>query len=123
MIIKRMNYNFDKKVVEILNKKFKSKIYSGYDPEDVDNFFDETIEYIKEVNEYRKSLDTIINSYENKINHLTSENKEKEKMINALQTKLEDLNKDGYTYRHMMDKVNRLEAQIQKGNSNKEEKE
>jgi len=118
-----MNYNFDKKAAEILNKKFKSKIHSGYDPEDVDNFFDETIEYIKVIDEYRKSLDNIVNNYERKINHLTSEIEEKEKMINTLQTKLEDLNKDGYTYRHMMDKVNRLEAQIQKDNSNKKGKE
>ena len=44
-----MNFNFDQKLEEILNKKFKSKIHSGYDPEDVDLFFDDIISYISKV--------------------------------------------------------------------------
>ena len=118
-----MNYNFSKKVDEILNKKFKSKIHSGYDPEDVDTFFDETIEYIKTVDEYRKSLDDIVNGYERKINLLISQIDDKEKMINTLQTKLDEMNKDGYSYKYIMNRLNKLEGQAQKNNSNiKEEK-
>ena len=44
-----MSYNFDEKIQAILNKKFEPKIHAGYDPKDVDSYFDEVIEYLKEV--------------------------------------------------------------------------
>ena len=112
-----MNYNFDKKMDEILNKKFKSKIHSGYDPEDVDKFFDEIINYIRAVNDYRLSIDNTIDNYERKIEHLSNQIKEKDKMINTLQTKVDELNKEGYSYGHIMKRMDRLEDKIQKNDS------
>ena len=114
-----MNYNFDKKIFEILNKKFKSRIHSGYDPEDVDIFFDEVIEYIKNVDEYRKTLDDSINNHKHKIDQLNLQINEKDKMINTLQTKIDEMNKEGYSNKYMMNRLDKLETQIQKNNQNK----
>ena len=118
-----MTYNFDQKIEEILNKKFKSKIHSGYDPEDVDIFFDDVINYICKVNEYRKSMDNTIQNYENKISRLNSDIIEKDKMIITLQSKIDELNKEGYGNKYIMNRIDKLESQfIQNDRSNKENK-
>ena len=43
----------NKIVKEILEKKFKKSIFSGYDPFDVDNFFDRIIIYINDPNKIK----------------------------------------------------------------------
>lgn len=113
-----MNFNFDQKLEEILNKKFKSKIHSGYDPEDVDLFFDDIISYISKVNEYRKSMDGIVKNYEAKINKLKSDVIEKDKMINTLQSKVDGLVKEGYGNAYLMNRISKIESQVNKNNPN-----
>ena len=72
-----MSYNFDEKIQAILNKKFEPKIHAGYDPKDVDSYFDEVIEYLKEVKKLvdeellsRKKIDEEISFLKSKINDL-----------------------------------------------------
>jgi DivIVA domain-containing protein len=52
----------NKIVKEILEKKFKKSIFSGYDPFDVDNFFDRMIIYINDLLEIKSSLENEIES-------------------------------------------------------------
>ncbi len=52
---------------KILNKKFKKTIFSGYETEDVDSFFDEVIEYLKK-------NDSQIEDLEKNVATLRSEN-------------------------------------------------
>ena len=49
-----MNYDFDKEINKILDKVFKKAISTGYDADEVDAFFDEVIDYIKQVRELQK---------------------------------------------------------------------
>ena len=56
----------NKIVKEILEKKFKKSIFSGYDPFDVDHFFDQVIIYINDMLEIRDTLKTPILMLENK---------------------------------------------------------
>ena len=116
-----MAYNFNQKIEEILNKKFKSKIHSGYDPEDVDLFFDSVITYINSVNEYRKSMDNIIKNYEAKINKLKSDSIEKDKMISALQSKVDQLMKEGYGNSYIINRITKIESQVNKNNQKNNE--
>jgi DivIVA domain-containing protein len=44
------------KIKEILDKKFNKKIRSGYDPEDVDLFFDEVIKFLQEIHASTNAL-------------------------------------------------------------------
>ena len=115
-----MAYNFDQKVEEILNKKFKSKIHSGYDPEDVDLFFDGLITYINNVNEYRKNMDNIVKNYEAKINKLRSDSIEKDKMIVALQSKVDQFIKEGYGNSYIINRIAKIESQFKKNNQKNE---
>jgi len=48
------------KIEEILNKKFKKSIFSGYDTLDVDEYFDRVIEYIKNCDKRTKEAEELV---------------------------------------------------------------
>lgn len=78
---------------KILNKKFKKTIFSGYETEDVDSFFDSVIEYLKQ-------NDKKINDLEQTIASLKAEN---DKLIASRQ----QLEHDAATYKKLADELNK----------------
>ncbi len=124
-----MSNDFDKKAKEILNKQFRQKIHAGYDPEDVDQFFDDVIAYIKkietdynQINEKLKDNQSIIDDLKKQINN-------KENIIASLKEELKHYQDEGYSNKILNDRVNTLENTIKtiylnslKGNDNKKNK-
>ena len=85
-----MSYNFDEKIQAILNKKFEPKIHAGYDPKDVDSYFDEVIEYLKEV---KKLVDEELLSrkkIDEEISFLRKKNDDLEKVILAKEKQIQE---------------------------------
>ncbi len=78
---------------KILNKKFKKTIFSGYETEDVDSFFDLVIEYLKQ-------NDKKIVDLEQALATLKADNEK----LTALKSKLEH---DAATYKKMADELNK----------------
>lgn len=92
-----MDYCFDEKIELILNKKFKSKIHSGYDPEDVDAFFDQVIVYIKQVQNLQQSFQSKIDIKDQEINLLKQKNEQLQSNIDELKKELEYYYENGYS--------------------------
>lgn len=92
-----MIYDFDEKVEYILNKKFKSKIHAGYDPDDVDSFFDEMITYIQDVKKLASNCNHEIKEREKIIAHLKDENSKLKNANKSLQEQVNKLNAEGYS--------------------------
>lgn len=92
-----MDYNFDEKVNKILNKKFASKIHSGYDPEDVDLFFDEVINYIRQVYKLQKNIADVLLAKDKQIKELEKIVKEQETTLNKQKQELDEYHKEGYS--------------------------
>lgn len=100
-----MNYDFDAKTDLILNKKFNSKIHAGYDPVDVDTFYDEVIEYIKQVQQFQIELNKSKSSYEQEIVALKRENELLKESKAKLQAELDELKKEGYSNIKIIEEV------------------
>lgn len=100
-----MNYDFDAKAEMILNKKFNSKIHAGYDPVDVDTFFDEVIEYIKQVQNFYLETKKSKSVYEQQINELNKTNKLLTETNNKLQSEIDELKKEGYSNIKIIEEV------------------
>lgn len=92
-----MTNRLDQMKLEILNKKFNKRIHSGYDPDDVDNFFDGVIRYLTELNEQANKLmiQAEKNANENKKLNLTIAEKNKE--IQMLQRTIDEYHREGYS--------------------------
>ncbi|MDR0856894.1 MAG: DivIVA domain-containing protein [Mycoplasmataceae bacterium] len=104
--------SFDEAKDKILNKKFNKKIHSGYDPEDVDEFFDDVIKYINSVAEfYNTHLIKEKDSVEKNANIKTLLDIKDEK-IRELQAELADLRKEGFHYQALNDKLKDLEKKM-----------
>ncbi len=100
-----INFDFDDKINIILNKKFNSKIHAGYDPVDVDSFFDEVIEYIENVKKFYKDLEANKNAYTKEIDSLKLTIEQLKKENNELKTEINDLKKDGYSNIKIIEKI------------------
>lgn len=92
-----MVYDFDEKVEIILNKRFKSKIHAGYDPEDVDMFFDEVINYIQEVKKLATNFTNELKQRDKLISSLKDENIKLLSINKSLQEQVNKLNAEGYS--------------------------
>ena len=114
----------NKIVKEILEKKFKKSIFSGYDPFDVDHFFDQIIIYINDLLKIKGSLENEIESWEKKYyelleqkNNLTNQNK-------ILKNEINEYQKEGYGQKHLNRRMDKLEEKyktilLQQQNKNK----
>ncbi|MDR2461727.1 MAG: DivIVA domain-containing protein [Mycoplasmataceae bacterium] len=106
--------NFEALEKEILDKKFRKKLYAGYDPEDVDIFFDKIISYIKDINitisEYRKKN----NDNSEKIKELEQKLEQKESIINEINFQLESIKKEGYHMLPFMQEMSNMKKEIKK---------
>ncbi len=109
-----MQINFEQIIKEILNKKFETKIHAGYDPDDVDMFFDKVINYVKEVNKLEQNVSTEISN----LNKIIKENEkvllDKDKVINALREENNLLKKEGYSNNVLAKKIAEIEEKIDK---------
>ncbi|MCQ3914359.1 MAG: DivIVA domain-containing protein [Mycoplasmoidaceae bacterium] len=73
---------------KILNKKFKKAVFSGYDTTDVDSYFDEVIEYLKNndkmVELYKDDNDKLKNQLKDLMTVNANLEKEKKKLIREI---------------------------------------
>jgi DivIVA domain-containing protein len=106
---------------EILQKKFSKRIHSGYDPEDVDKFFDYVITYLNEVNINSARLFEKLKETENENRQLKEQLEQKNNSINALNGQIEYFRREGYDNQrqssemtYLRDKVAELEKNIKK---------
>lgn len=81
---------------KILNKKFKKTIFSGYETEDVDSFFDLVIEYLKQNDLKVDSLEKELASLKQDNEKLAAQNIKLTHQANTYKKLAEELEKEGY---------------------------
>lgn len=73
---------------KILNKKFKKAVFSGYDTVDVDSFFDQIIEYLKNndkmVELYKKDSSEALAKVKGLQDQIASLQKENKRLVNEV---------------------------------------
>ncbi len=88
--------NVEDKCEEILNKKFKKAVFSGYDTADVDAFFDEVIEYVedchKSVELYKEDVQRAYDEIDKRDVIIAELEKEKAKLLQEVA----DYKEEGY---------------------------
>ena len=114
----------NKIVKEILEKKFKKSIFSGYDPFDVDQFFDKTIIYIKDLLEIKVSLENEIESWKKKYCKLLEQKNNLVNQNTFLKNEINEYQKEGYGQKHLNHRMDKLEEKyntilLQQKNRNK----
>ena len=104
-----MGYNFDENINKILTKKFASKIHAGYDPNDVDSFFDDVITYLQEVKKLADENLKVKDDYIQQINKLEEENNELKKQIATKDNEISMYRNEGYTNIALQKRISKLE--------------
>ncbi|MDR0740077.1 MAG: DivIVA domain-containing protein [Mycoplasmataceae bacterium] len=99
---------------EILNKKFSKRIHSGYDPEDVDKFFDYVIAYLREVNGSFNNLQDEFRVMKNEIRSLDEQLKQKNNTIVTLNGQIEYYRVNGYDNQRVSNEMATLRSEIVK---------
>ncbi len=103
----------------ILNKKFSKDFGAGYNANEVDEFFDEVIEYVKKKNSDIELLTKQINSLQQECNLRTKEIEYYKEKVNALSVNLEKLNSDGYANQRIISEISKLQQDIHNIKTNK----
>jgi DivIVA domain-containing protein len=103
----------DDKMLEIVNKKFNKVIYSGYDPEDVDSFFDKVVAYLNEINSELSETKIYDETVNDRLSKLTADVNLKNSKIAELEGEINDLRKEGFGN---LDIHNRLKKMEEKNN-------
>lgn len=81
---------------KILNKKFKKTIFSGYETEDVDSFFDEVIEYLKQNDKIITDLNKTLVSLKEENEQLKNQNVKLVQQTATYKKMADELQKEGY---------------------------
>ena len=81
---------------KILNKKFKKAVFSGYDSSDVDAFYDQVIEYLKNNDKVLESYKEDTLKYKDQVEKLTSLNDALTKEREKLQNTIKEYQEEGY---------------------------
>lgn len=81
---------------KILNKKFKKTIFSGYETEDVDSFFDLVIEYLKQNDKTIEDLQKTLVQLKADNQQLKEQNLKLVQDANKYKILASELQKDGY---------------------------
>lgn len=102
------------KIEKILNKKFNRCIHSGYDPEDVDSFFDEVITFLQEVNVIADELSLTNQNLVNEIKQLKEQLSQKDQTIQTLTQEIITLKEEGYNNQRINSQVRKLEEAVYK---------
>jgi len=88
--------NNQDKVEEILNKQFKKSIFSGYDPLDVDEFFDQVIEFLKLNDKRVKEAESIAKELKEKNDSLIEQVKQLQQQLSQCETLIKEYKNNGY---------------------------
>ncbi|XQP55749.1 MAG: DivIVA domain-containing protein [Mycoplasmoidaceae bacterium] len=86
----------EEKVEEIINKKFKKAVFSGYDSVDVDAFFDQVIEYLQNNDKIVKSYKDDMEKMKNEMKKMNSTIESLEKDKAKLKEKVKEYQDEGY---------------------------
>ncbi|GHU30517.1 hypothetical protein FACS1894166_00310 [Bacilli bacterium] len=86
----------DEELKQILEKKFNKSIHAGYDPEDVDGFFDGVSRFIIKIRDAAQELKGNEAQLHEKIKQLNNQIETLNKGNLALTQEIETLRKDGY---------------------------
>ncbi|MDR0825776.1 MAG: DivIVA domain-containing protein [Mycoplasmataceae bacterium] len=86
----------DEQLKLILDKKFNKSIHAGYDPEDVDAFFDEVSQFIIKIRDAAQDLKSNEKQLQERIKQLGNQIEILNKGNLALTQENETLRKDGY---------------------------
>ncbi|MDR1991745.1 MAG: DivIVA domain-containing protein [Mycoplasmataceae bacterium] len=97
---------------EILNKKFRKRIHSGYDPEDVDVFFDYVIQYLKEMNRNVQLMQDESKNNQKEILKLKEELQQKNNTITTLDNQVNYFRKEGYDNQRLSNEVVKMREEI-----------
>lgn len=100
-------------IEKILDKKFKKSMFAGYEPLDVDGFFDTTITYIREIMQMNDRLKLLNDQLTKKATDLEQKLQSIQLKNSELQSEVEQYLKEGYGQRHLNNKVNNLTKEIQ----------
>ncbi|MDR1235082.1 MAG: DivIVA domain-containing protein [Mycoplasmataceae bacterium] len=107
---------------EILNKKFGKRIHSGYDPEDVDAFFDYVISYLQDVNRDVSSLQNELKAKDGDVQKLKESLEQKNNTIATLNGQVEYYRANGYDYQRISSEMSSLRDIVNKKESEKKSK-
>ncbi|MDR0674788.1 MAG: DivIVA domain-containing protein [Mycoplasmataceae bacterium] len=97
---------------EILHKKFSKRIHSGYDPEDVDKFYDYIITYLKEVDSNCNRLYEELKKCQLENQDLKKQLEQKNNSINTLNNEINYLRKEGYDNQRQSNEMRHLREEI-----------
>ncbi|MDR3330420.1 MAG: DivIVA domain-containing protein [Mycoplasmataceae bacterium] len=97
---------------QILKKKFNKRIHSGYDPEDVDQFFDGVITYLEKSNLTTIELANEINSLKDEISKLKEQMQKKNDVIATQNEQLDYYKKNGYDNARVSSEVSHLREEL-----------
>lgn len=106
-----LNY-YKKKFEEILEKKFSKNMQAGYDPLEVDMFFDNIRNFIIKSNDLLSNLENQFILKEKEINELKNENSLKKDLIIMLNSEIESYKKDGYQSQKIVKDLSSLKEQF-----------
>ncbi|MDR3163740.1 MAG: DivIVA domain-containing protein [Mycoplasmataceae bacterium] len=104
------------KMEEILNKKFNRRIHSGYDPEDVDSFFDSIIAFLQDVNTVVGELDTHNQNLLIEIKQLKEQLNQKDQTIQTLSQEINTLKSEGYSNQRIGSQLRKMSEDLYKNN-------
>jgi DivIVA domain-containing protein len=99
---------------EILNKKFSKRIHSGYDPEDVDKFFDYVNIYLQEVNGNFNNLQSELQTMQKEIHSLNEQLKQKNNTIITLNGQIDYYRANGYDNQRVSNEMANLRSEVAK---------
>ncbi len=114
-IIKHMSINDF--IQKSITKKFSVRA-KGYDPQDVDTYFDTLIFKIKELAEQNAHLQQEVDNLNSQVTELQKEKENLNSVIAAKEKLIEELNKSGFHNEAMARRISELEQKFDK----KEEK-
>jgi DivIVA domain-containing protein len=97
---------------EILEKKFKKNHQIGYDPDDVDEFFDKIILLLNKIDEILLHQMEKNESLESELNEAKTNNDSLSMLITTLNKELDALHKDGYTHNRINKRVADIEDKL-----------
>jgi DivIVA domain-containing protein len=117
-----MSSSLKQKIHEILNKKFEKRIHSGYDPEDVDLFFDGVINYLNDVNTVVNDLDKTNKEFQEQVKKLNEQLEQKNQQIQLISEENRVLKAEGYGNQKQAADLRSLREQIQELQSKQNKK-
>ncbi|MEF9984996.1 MAG: hypothetical protein RSA40_01075 [Malacoplasma sp.] len=106
-----LNY-YKKKFDEILEKKFSKNMQAGYDPLEVDMFFDNIRNFIIKSNDLLFDLQNQLALKDKEISELKNENLIRNNLVTLLNSEIDSYKKDGYQSQKIVKDLSSLKEQV-----------